>query len=390
MIEVEGLVKQFSDGRKLIRAVDDVSFVVPSGKFYTLLGPSGCGKTTTLRSIAGLERPNAGEIRIDRETVYSSSRRLNLPPDKRSIGMVFQSYAIWPHMTVFENAAFPLRVGSARISNEEVRERVLAALELVQLGGTEGRMATQLSGGQQQRLAVARAIVARPSVLLLDEPLSNLDAKLRERMRVELRELQKRLGITALYVTHDQIEALSMSDVVAVMQDGKIVQEGPPLEIYYQPRTEFVAQFIGTVNLIPGRLLPEQDGQGLALVDTALGLLRCTRPDGPLPTEWRDGMLLIVRPERIQLHRSSAVESDNSRRGVVTQTVFCGEYVDCRVAVADLTLRVRQQSPPTVAVGDEVWVELPADGLTPLGGRPPAGTAAPEVESIRARSELPT
>ncbi len=227
MIEIKSLVKIFADGDNAgVKAVNDISFNVEEGRFYTLLGPSGCGKTTTLRCIAGLEKANEGEILVAGKKVFSARDGTFVPAYRRPIGMVFQSYAIWPHMTVFENVAFPLRVGKERVSSAEVQKKVRAALSQVELGGYEDRMATQLSGGQQQRLALARALVREPQVLLLDEPLSNLDAKLRERMRFELRELQRRLRITTLYVTHDQIEALSMSNVIAVMNSGVIVQEG--------------------------------------------------------------------------------------------------------------------------------------------------------------------
>ncbi len=256
MIEVKSLVKIYEDGDNAgVKAVNDISFNVEEGRFYTLLGPSGCGKTTTLRCIAGLEKANGGEILVAGKKVFSALDGTFVPAYRRPIGMVFQSYAIWPHMTVFENVAFPLRVGKQRFSNADDSERKsAAALAQVELGGYEERMATQLSGGQQQRLALARALVREPQVLLLDEPLSNLDAKLRERMRFELRELQRRLRITTLYVTHDQIEALSMSNVIAVMNSGVIVQEGAPRDIYLQPKTKFVANFIGSTNQMTGQV----------------------------------------------------------------------------------------------------------------------------------------
>src|SRR5437773_8359090 len=262
MLQVTMLRKTFTTERGGVRAVEDVSFTVEEGQFYTLLGPSGCGKTTTLRCVAGLERTDEGRIVVDGRIVSSHSPNVFVPPHKRDIGMVFQSYAIWPHMTVFENVAFPLRVSKQRVSRSEISRRVEEALSLVELGGYGGRMATQLSGGQQQRLALARALVREPKLLLLDEPLSNLDAKLRERMRFELRELQRRLRITTLYVTHDQIEALSMSNVIAVMNAGVIVQEGAPREIYLQPKSKFVANFIGSTNQLAGRVA-RIDGNGV-------------------------------------------------------------------------------------------------------------------------------
>jgi iron(III) transport system ATP-binding protein len=240
MLTVKGLCTEYAgdgkDRQSRVRAADDVTFDVPEGTFFTLLGPSGCGKTTTLRSIAGLERPVSGEIRIGEAVVFSGERRVFVPPNRRNIGMVFQSYAIWPHMNVFENAAFPLKVGSARLSKAAIDERVNRVLAAVGLADFAGREATRLSGGQQQRLALARALVMEPKLLLLDEPLSNLDAKLRQRMRFELKRLQRELGVTTVYVTHDQNEALALSRQIAVMNAGRIVQVGTPREIYESPR----------------------------------------------------------------------------------------------------------------------------------------------------------
>src|ERR687892_485396 len=300
MIEVKSLTKIYAEGDNAgVKAVDAISFTVEEGRFYTLLGPSGCGKTTTLRCIAGLEKANGGEIVVAGKKVYSAADNSFVPAYRRPIGMVFQSYAIWPHMTVFENVAFPLRVGKQRFNNEDIRKKVRNALEQVELPTFEDRMATQLSGGQQQRLALARALVREPQVLLLDEPLSNLDAKLRERMRVELRELQRRLQITTLYVTHDQIEALSMSNVIAVMSSGVIVQEGPPREIYLQPRTKFVAQFIGSTNQISGQVT-KQGSDGTGTVRTDEGEISC----GVLnELSAGDKVVVVVRPESIVLHQ---------------------------------------------------------------------------------------
>src|SRR5262252_244667 len=256
MIEVKALVKIFAEGSNAgVKAVNQISFTVEEGRFYTLLGPSGCGKTTTLRCIAGLEKADEGEIIVAGVKVYSASDGTFAPAYRRPIGMVFQSYAIWPHLTVFENVAFPLRVGKQRFSNDDIRKKVSNALGQVELGGYEERMATQLSGGQQQRLALARA-------------------KLRERMRLELRELQRRLRITTLYVTHDQIEALSMSNVIAVMSSGVIVQEGAPRDIYLQPKSKFVANFIGSTNQLSGRVA-RLDTNGTGTVRTDAGEICC-------------------------------------------------------------------------------------------------------------------
>src|SRR5688572_10050192 len=251
MLTVSGLCTEYIDERgESIRAAHEVSFEVPQGKLFTLLGPSGCGKTTTLRSIAGLERPRSGEITVEGTVIYSSERNVFIPPSRRRLGMVFQSYAIWPHMTVFQNAAFPLQVGKPRNSRKTIEERVRRVLKVVALEDMAEREATKLSGGQQQRLALARALVMEPPLLLLDEPLSNLDAKLRERMRFELKRLQRDIGITTVYVTHDQSEALALSHSIAVMNKGQIQQTGSPREIYERPGSQFVADFIGSTNFL--------------------------------------------------------------------------------------------------------------------------------------------
>ena len=250
-VTVNGLHKSYIAQGRPVAAVRGVSFNIREGEFYTLLGPSGCGKTTTMRCIAGLEHSTQGEIYVQGKLVSSASKNVFVPPNKRDIGMVFQSYAIWPHMTVFQNVAFPLNVAGIKTNSKEMRDRVDEALALVELEGYGDRFATQLSGGQQQRLALARAIVRRPALLLLDEPLSNLDARLRDTMRTELRALQRRLGITTLYVTHDQTEALSMSSRIAVMENGEIVQEATPRELYGAPSNAFVAEFLGVSNSIP-------------------------------------------------------------------------------------------------------------------------------------------
>ncbi len=360
MIRVSGLLKTFPDRKERVYAVNDIDFAVDDGSFYTLLGPSGCGKTTTLRCIAGLERPDAGEIEVGDVAVFSSTRRTYVPAHKRDIGMVFQSYAIWPHMTVFDNAAFPLRVGGKKYSRAEITRKVEEALRIVELGGLEGRMATQLSGGQQQRLALARALVREPRVLLLDEPLSNLDAKLREQMRAELRELQRRLGITTLYVTHDQVEALSMSNRIAVMNQGKIVQEDAPREIYRAPRTRFVADFIGSTNFIAGTWAT--DGR-LGHADTPFGPLEA-QASQPLAAGER--ILLSIRPEDVRLHRQAPAQATNLIDGRVASVMFVGEFLDCRLDVGGQELRTRQHPSAQLQRGQRVVVELPPEACAVL------------------------
>jgi iron(III) transport system ATP-binding protein len=281
MLQIDNLVKSFEgDRQKRVRrstanvgedrsarvfAVNDVSFEVAEGELFTLLGPSGCGKTTTLRSIAGLEKPDAGRIAVGDRVLFQrrdGGKEVNVPANQRQLGMVFQSYAIWPHMTVFDNVAFPLQVvpRNRRLGKAEIGERVTRVLETMELRNYADRQATKLSGGQQQRLALARAIVIEPSLLLLDEPLSNLDAKLRESLRYELKRLQRELGITSVYVTHGQIEALALSSHIAVMRDGDIVQLGKPREVYENPSNKFVAEFIGTSNFIQG-MVRSRDGE---------------------------------------------------------------------------------------------------------------------------------
>ena len=353
---VENLSKTFEGKNEKVTAIDGVSFEVPSGSFFTLLGSSGCGKTTTLRSVAGLEQPTAGKITLGGDVVYEQGRRKNVPTAQRDIGMVFQSYAIWPHMTVFKNVAFPLRVERHPLSRKIIAERVEEALAAVRLDGLAGRMATQLSGGQQQRLAFARALVRRPKVLLLDEPLSNLDAKLRGQMRAEMRALQRRLGITTLYVTHDQMEALSMSNRIAVMSQGKIVQEGTPREIYHQPATRFIADFIGTTNLLEAEVLGPS-GSGMMRLRTAAGDLEARCPEG---VKAGGTVSVSIRPENIRVV-STPLSGPNVFEGVLEQQVFLGESLDCRVRVGEATLLCRQH--PTVRFhrNDTVWVEIPAE-----------------------------
>lgn len=362
MITVENLVKIFEgkDGG-IVRAVDGVSFEVSSGRFFTLLGPSGCGKTTTLRMIAGLEIADKGEIRIDSYVVSSKEMGVFVPPHERGIGMVFQSYAIWPHMTVFDNVAFPLTVGKQKMNKKEVERKVEKALATVQMNGLQKRPAPHLSGGQQQRLALARALVGEPKVLLLDEPLSNLDAKLREQMRIELRELQRRLKITTLYVTHDQAEALAMSNVVAVMSQGKIVQQGKPREIYDQPSSEFTADFIGSTNFISGKIVGEPTEDGSRLVETTHGPLLCYVPED---IQKGESVLISVRPQNVLLAREKTPGAINVFHGRMRVSVFLGEYVDCQVEVGEDLLRAHMHSRLKISRGEDVYVHLPRELCT--------------------------
>jgi len=356
MIQVTNLSKKYSgDKESQVAAVNDISFSVEPGRFFTLLGPSGCGKTTTLRCIAGLEHPDDGVIFIGERVVSSPRDRIFIPPHQRNIGMVFQSYAIWPHMTVFENVAFPLRVGRDKISAAKLKDRVMTSLAMVQLEKLADRPAPKLSGGQQQRLALARALVAEPKVLLLDEPLSNLDAKLREQMRIEVRELQRRLGITTVYVTHDQSEALAMSNQIAVMRDGKIIQIGHPRDIYQSPADQFVADFIGSANFVDGKL------RASTQVETAYGMLDCPPQDH---LRVGDEVIISLRPENIFVHSEQPREMKNVWQGKVQVAVFLGETYDCQILVGDQIFRVRVHPSQRVRRDDPVYLHIPSESVT--------------------------
>ncbi len=354
MIRIEDLHVRYQTERGEVYAVRGIDLDVKQGQFFTLLGPSGCGKTTTLRSVAGLEKPFRGEILVGDQLVLSCRRNLVVPPYKRDIGMVFQSYAIWPHLNVFENVAFPLREMKRSLSRDEIRARVRKVLALVQLDNLEDRPAPFLSGGQQQRLALARALVKEPRVLLLDEPLSNLDAKLREETRVEMRELVKRLGITTLYVTHDQLEALTMSDVIAVMEGGRIVQQGAPVEIYSAPQNRFVASFIGLSNFLEGRV---RSAGAPGEVETPSGVLKCALPEGAAPG---DEVVVVIRPEDVTLNDGAAGANENVLEGTIDAIVFMGDALECQVAVGAKHIRLKLHPSSGVAKGSTVRLKLPA------------------------------
>ena len=355
VLKVESLCTEYPNERgEIVRAAQDVSFEVPEGKLFTLLGPSGCGKTTTLRSIAGLERPRSGEISVAGRIVYSGSRGVFVAPNRRGFGMVFQSYAIWPHMNVFQNAAFPLEVGARRLSGKEIRGKVMRVLSAVQLEAFADREATKLSGGQQQRLALARALVMEPELLLLDEPLSNLDAKLRELMRFELKRLQRELGITTVYVTHDQSEALALSHSIAVMNEGRIQQIGPPRDIYERPRSRFVADFVGTTNFLDGTVLARGPDTATFRVRTEIGELEVRSGEELHPGE---RVLVSVRPEDVDLAEARP-EGANVWQARVDQKVFLGEFVDFQVKLGDRILLSRRHPSLRTPIGDAIYVKL--------------------------------
>jgi iron(III) transport system ATP-binding protein len=382
MLRIDNLVKSFAgekargkkkaeEGHATVFAVNDVTFEVKEGELFTLLGPSGCGKTTTLRSIAGLEKPDSGTIKVGDRVLFSGGgkgdRAVNMPANQRGLGMVFQSYAIWPHMTVFDNVAFPLQVRKRadRPSKAEIAERVERVLATMELSPQAGRQATKLSGGQQQRLALARALVIQPPLLLLDEPLSNLDAKLRESLRYELKRLQRELGITSVYVTHDQVEALALSTHIAVMQAGSVVQLGKPREIYESPSNKFVAEFIGTSNFIPGTVGAAQGGQHS--VETTNGRL-VIESGSDLPAG--SDVVVSIRPEAVTLSTESrSGQVPNEWHGTVVARAFLGDAVDHVVAVDKHEIRARVNPSVSIEPGTQVYLQLdPAKiSLVPVG-----------------------
>ncbi len=350
MITVKDLQKSFAGARGEVRALRGVSFEVGKGELFTLLGPSGCGKTTTLRCIAGLEQPLSGEIVIDNQPVYSAAIGTFIPPERRNIGMVFQSYAIWPHMTVFQNVAYPL---AKDLSRAQTAEKVNQILGRLGLGTLADRLAPNLSGGQQQRVALARALVSQPQVLLLDEPLSNLDAKLREQMRFELKALQESFGITTVYVTHDQEEAMALSDRIALMHEGALLEVGTPADLYLHPLHRVTADFLGTSNFVPTFVETADRGLGGAevLLDSPLGRFIARRSG-----EWRPGVAseLFFRPENVDFLDETVGNGLNRGSGVVERATFLGNSADVVVRCGDLAIRARAHPDRAPAVGQRV------------------------------------
>ena len=347
-VSVKNLVKTFegAGGRK-VTAVNNVSLTIEPGEFVTLLGPSGCGKTTILRMVAGFENPTSGDVLIGGERVNT------LTPDRRDTAMVFQSYALFPHLNVFENVAYGLKI--KKMKPDDIRTKVMNILALVGLSDLEGRSPNQLSGGQQQRVALARALVMEPSVLLFDEPLSNLDAKLRIHMRREIRKIQRQFGITSIYVTHDQAEAMSMSDRIIVMNKGVIEQVGTPKEIYATPASQFVADFIGTANMISSNVL--SCGNGEAEIET-LGTK--FRVKTSLSLQPGDAVKLIVRPEAVSLSRDSGIPAE------IASSVFMGSYQDYVLSTHGQTLLIIDSDPAnheTFDAGEKVFLGIAPNKL---------------------------
>ncbi len=360
-IRLENLSKTYPGSE--FKAVDGLSLEVRVGEVVTLLGPSGCGKSTTLRMVAGLEEPDEGSIYFGDDAVVLTHTGFSLPPEKRNVGMVFQSYAIWPHMTVEENVAFPLK--ARKFPSSEIKPRVSAILELVGMAGMEKRPGPLLSGGQQQRVALARALVTEPSTLLLDEPFSNLDAKLREQMRLEVKLLQKRLNIAVLFVTHDQVEALSLSDRIALIDAGVVQQQGSPHLIYEEPANAFVRDFIGKTLLFKGRVENANPAGPMAIkVDGAPDCVvfgRSYHPDG---IKVGNAVFIGVRPEDVEIVAASGGEAPAGMiGGTVSTALFVGERFEYQIAVDGQRLIViyGDRHDP-LAEGAKIWLRLRADG----------------------------
>ncbi|HEX2928237.1 MAG TPA: ABC transporter ATP-binding protein [Candidatus Binatia bacterium] len=350
MISVRGLQKSFKAQQGRVDALRSIDLEVAEGEFCVLLGPSGCGKTTTLRCVAGLERPDSGEIEIAGQMVNSPMRRIYVPTERRDLGMVFQSYAIWPHMNVFQNVSFPLTQGHKHFAKSVVAEKVHAALKRVQLDGLGDRPATDLSGGQQQRVAMARAMVTEPKILLMDEPLSNLDARLREQMRVELRKITKSIGVTTLYVTHDQAEALSLGDRVCVMNAGEILQIASPNEVYARPANLFVAKFVGEMNFVKGKV------GGTGGVDSALGSIPASVPNG---VSAGAEVTLAIRPEHVKVSPAPS-HGVATTIGKVTSRNYLGDTALAEIEINGVTLLAKLAGDMDLTVGQNTCVELPA------------------------------
>jgi iron(III) transport system ATP-binding protein len=360
-LSVSGLCKTYTAGPL---AASDVGFSLEPGHLFTLLGPSGSGKTTTLRSVAGLETPDAGEISCGDQVVFSSSKRVDVPANRRGFGMVFQSYAIWPHMTVFDNVAYPLTVKrrKERPTKPDIRRRVRDALASVQLENVEQRRATKLSGGQQQRLALARALVMQPPLLLLDEPLSNLDAKLRDDMRLELKNLQRNIGVTTLYVTHDQTEALALSNTIGVMNKGCLEQVGTPSDIYLKPATRFVAEFIGSTNVVDGTVLKAIGSS--CDIETKAGVVTAETLD---QVDAGAPVVVSIRPELVTMTERAAGTAPRTGAwdGVVQTRAYLGEAADHLVMVNGGAVELRIRTSPGASLHPGAVVDVNLEGVMP-------------------------
>jgi ABC-type Fe3+/spermidine/putrescine transport system ATPase subunit len=360
ILSLEDVHKFFPGGS---RAVDGISLQIKKGEIFTLLGPSGCGKTTTLRMIAGLEQPDQGTIRLRNEVLAMPAQNICVPSHKRRMGMVFQSYAIWPHLTVFETVAYPLR--TRRVPESEIRERVMRILELVGLQGKENRAGPALSGGQQQRVALARALVYEPEVLLLDEPFSNLDSKLREQMRIELKLLQRRVGVTVILVTHDQLEALSLSDRMVIMNHGKVEQIGTPKKLYEAPASLFVKDFIGrsaslqaTIGAIGAdkevsMVMPGTNGRSLITRNNFVPDSYCGQP-----------VYVAIRPEDIVVNAGGTADGKNQLEGVIDAVLFIGDRFECHVKIGEQAIMVYTPRNQPLQEGQKISLYFPEEDIS--------------------------
>jgi ABC-type Fe3+/spermidine/putrescine transport system ATPase subunit len=362
-LRIQNLYKTFGH----IIAVNRLNLEIAEGEFFTLLGSSGCGKTTTLRMVGGLEKPDGGEIHLRDKCLVSSQKKLFIKPEKRDMGMVFQSYALWPHMTVFENVVYPLKLRG--IKGDEAEKKVADVLALVGLAGLEDRPAPALSGGQQQRVALARALVFSPKVLLLDEPLSNLDAQLREEMRRELKALQRRVNVTVIFVTHDQIEALSLSDRVAIMKFGVLEQVGTPEQVYYYPATPFVRDFLGKTFLLPGKVsstserLVNVEVQGIGAASLAVHRGNVISPANGCPTVGQ-GVMVAIRPEQVTLSGSRCEGQANMVEAHLQAVHFLGDRYEYTVTLGQETRVLVSPASQQLKAGDKVFLDLKPEGMT--------------------------
>ena len=367
MLKISALKKTYVAEDGDVQAVRGVDFELAEGEVFALLGPSGCGKTTTLRCVAGLETPDSGEIWIGEQAVFAEGGRVHVPAWRRGLGMVFQSYAIWPHLTVWQNVAFPLLHGRFKIPKVEVQARVTKALDLVRIGDLADRPAPMLSGGQQQRVALARALVYEPRMLLLDEPLSNLDAKLRVEMRMELKELVTRLNMTTLYVTHDQEEALLLAHRVGVMRDGLLTQVGTPMEVYAEPTDEFTARFVGDANLLTAHVDGPPAADGSVTVSTPIGTLTCQLSED---VRAQEHLSVMFRPIDVTVHVKGADTSKakNVLPGQVKRVDFVGSHLNCAIVVNSTVINAEESAWLGIEPGDAVSIEIPPERIRALAG----------------------
>ncbi|NKB19569.1 MAG: ATP-binding cassette domain-containing protein [Alphaproteobacteria bacterium] len=350
MISINHLMKEFTVTDGKVAALNDLNIEVDPGEFFVIVGASGSGKTTLLRSVAGLETPDTGSIKVEDRTVFSNEPSVWVPAQERGFGMVFQSYAVWPHLTVYENVALPLREGEQKIPGSEVDGRVKQALEMVQLEEQIHRPSTLLSGGQQQRVALARAIAVNPNVLLMDEPLSNLDARLREEVRGKIRDLAKNLGATVLYVTHDQIEAMAIADKIALMSFGKLLQYGAPIDLYRNSNCAEVAEFFGTVNWLPGEL----DGD---VVKTKIGDFSASQKAITDKNVW-----VGIRPEHLAFPEESFSSQPNHILADLRNSIFLGDQYTFEGSASDSTLHGKSRAAPKLQ-GDKLHIAVDPDDV---------------------------